>query len=94
MRAKIVFIGIAVLAAAGGIVWLQMRAVQPDKEQQSLISPAIGSIESMISSTGTVLPKNRLEIKPPVNGRVEQLLVAEGQKVNARAPGDVRRLAA
>jgi macrolide-specific efflux system membrane fusion protein len=28
-----------------------------------------------------VLPKNRLEIKPPVNGRIETILVKEGEKV-------------
>lgn len=45
------------------------------------ISPVLGSIKTIISTTGTVLPKNRLEIKPPVNGRVESVLVKEGQKV-------------
>ena len=47
------------------------------------LSPTLGSIQTIISTTGTVLPKNRLEIKPPVNGRVESILVKEGQKVKA-----------
>lgn len=45
------------------------------------ISPVIGSIKTFISSTGTILPKNRLEIKPPVNGRIEKILVKEGDEV-------------
>ena len=45
------------------------------------ITPTLGSIQTFISTTGTILPKNRLEIKPPVNGRVESILVKEGQKV-------------
>jgi len=45
------------------------------------ISPVTGSIQSVISVTGTVLPKNRLEVRPPVNGRVESILVKEGEKV-------------
>ncbi len=45
------------------------------------ISPTTGSIHTVISTTGTVLPKNRLEIKPPVNGRVESVLVNEGDNV-------------
>lgn len=45
------------------------------------INPAIGSIQNIFSSTATVLPKNRLEIKPPVNGRIESVLVKEGEKV-------------
>ena len=34
-----------------------------------------------IVSTGTVAPENKLEIKPPVAGRMEELLVREGQHV-------------
>lgn len=34
-----------------------------------------------ILSTGTVQPENRLEIKPPIAGRVETVLVKEGQWV-------------
>lgn len=45
------------------------------------IKPAVGAIENVISTTGTVLPKNRLEVKPPVNGRVDNILVLEGEKV-------------
>ena len=32
-------------------------------------------------STGTVLPQNRLEIKPPIAGRIEKVLVQEGDMV-------------
>ncbi|MFH1876253.1 MAG: efflux RND transporter periplasmic adaptor subunit [Candidatus Omnitrophota bacterium] len=45
------------------------------------IQPVMSSIKTFISCTGTVLPKNRLEIKPPVNGRIERILVKEGEKV-------------
>lgn len=39
------------------------------------------NIEIMVLSTGTVEPQNRLAIKPPVAGRVEQVLVKEGENV-------------
>jgi len=45
------------------------------------INPTVGSIQTIISTTGTLLPKNRLEIKPPVGGRLESILVKEGQLV-------------
>ena len=45
------------------------------------IAPVIGSIRTFISCTGAVLPKNRLEMKPPVNGRIEKILIREGDKV-------------
>lgn len=40
-----------------------------------------GDIEISILSTGTVAPKNRLEIKAPVAGRIDEVLVKEGQVV-------------
>jgi len=58
-------------------------------EAMKEIKPVIGSIRVFISSTGTVLPKNRLEIKPPVNGRIETILVKEGDKVKT---GDILAL--
>jgi membrane fusion protein, macrolide-specific efflux system len=44
-----------------------------------------GNIQVTILSTGTVQPENRLEIKPQVSGRVEQVMVKEGQYVKKGA---------
>jgi macrolide-specific efflux system membrane fusion protein len=38
-----------------------------------------------VRSTGVVEPRTRLEIKPPVNGRIEKVLVSEGQSVKRGA---------
>jgi len=40
-----------------------------------------GSIKTAITTVGEVIPRNRLEIKPPIGGRVEQVLVKEGNNV-------------
>ncbi len=40
-----------------------------------------GNLDKTVLSTGEVLPQNRLEIKPPIAGRVEQVLVDEGDNV-------------
>ena len=45
-----------------------------------------GNIVAGIPSTGIVMPRNRLEIKPPVAGRIEEMLVSEGESVKK---GDV-----
>lgn len=42
-----------------------------------------GDIAVTIESTGVVRPQNRLEIKPPVAGRIEDVLVHEGDWVKA-----------
>lgn len=46
-----------------------------------IVQVKTGRIESSIPSTGTVMPRNRLEIKPPVAGRIESVLVKEGQRI-------------
>lgn len=47
------------------------------------IRPVIGDIRATITSTAVVQPQNRLEVKPPINGRIDEILVKEGQKVRA-----------
>ena len=42
-----------------------------------------GDIEENVLSAGTVQPENRLDIKPPIGGRVEKILVVEGDHVRA-----------
>jgi macrolide-specific efflux system membrane fusion protein len=42
-----------------------------------------GPIEDKVEATGSIVPLNRVEIKPPVGGRIEQLLVDEGDQVKA-----------
>ncbi|MCX6358131.1 MAG: efflux RND transporter periplasmic adaptor subunit [Candidatus Aureabacteria bacterium] len=45
------------------------------------VQPARGAIRAVISTTGDVAPQNRLELKPPIGGRVDEILVREGDKV-------------
>jgi macrolide-specific efflux system membrane fusion protein len=45
-----------------------------------------GTIRNTILSAGTVAPENRLDIKPPIPGRIDRILVAEGQRVK---PGQI-----
>lgn len=47
----------------------------------AIANPAYGSIKTWLSTTGVVKPQSRLEIKPPINGRIEKILVKEGDKV-------------
>lgn len=52
----------------------------------TIISPAYEAITQTVTTTGIVTPRNRLQIQPPVAGRLEQMLVKEGQLVKAGAP--------
>ena len=80
MKTKLIIAGLAVVVLAGGgyYYWNQ--------EKNNAVSFKTfpikkGDIEVTILATGTVQPENRLEIKAPVAGRMEQVLVKEGQKV-------------
>jgi macrolide-specific efflux system membrane fusion protein len=65
------------------------KSNESPKESMREIVPTIGSIKSFISTTGEVKPQNRLEIKPPIAGRIEEIKVKEGDKVEK---GDVLAL--
>ncbi len=54
------------------------RAVAPAR----IFHAEYGTLQTFVTTTGTVQPRNRLEIKPPVNGRIEKILVREGQRVH------------
>lgn len=81
---KIKFWQIMIVALVLGAIWLgwsKSRTASAKDETVTVISPHRGNIRIVISATGSVLPKNRLQVKPPVNGRIEQVLVKEGQAV-------------
>ena len=66
----------------GVLGWFFLKGKSANsQESQRIINPHYGSIQTIITTTATVLPKNRLEIKAPVSGRVDQVLVQEGDMV-------------
>ncbi len=75
------------MAVVGGILWFLPK--QKTAERQVAYDPVELTRERMeltIESTGVAGPRNRIEIKPPIGGRIEEVLVAEGQEVRQ---GDV-----
>lgn len=79
-RLKLFFIILIILViAVFAVTRLKQKKISDEVTRE--IKPAAGAIQNIISTTGSVLPKNRLEIKPPVSGRVESVLVYEGKKV-------------
>lgn len=74
---------IVIMLGVIGVVIPRIRKDKANGEEVKEVVPFIGAIRNVISSTATVLPKNRLEVKPPVNGRIERILVQEGDKVKA-----------
>jgi macrolide-specific efflux system membrane fusion protein len=79
-KSKISLIIAGVLIAAVFMV-IKLKPKTDIDEAEKEVAVKLGTIQTFISTTGTVLPKNRLEVRPPVGGRIESILVKEGQKV-------------
>lgn len=71
--------GLAAVLVLGGLVGCSGQA--SDKSVQ-MVKPFYGPIKISVATTGTVQPYNRLALKPPIAGRVDQVLVAEGDTVH------------
>ncbi|MFA5780472.1 MAG: efflux RND transporter periplasmic adaptor subunit [Elusimicrobiota bacterium] len=75
---KIIISVVVLILIAGGIFLFKKKK---KNNQLTEIQPTRGSIAVEFRETGTVSPRNRLEIKPQVPGRIEDVLVVEGQNV-------------
>jgi len=64
-----------------GIAFVLTSCTNKKAEPLKTVKVKVGSIKAEIASTGVVEPRNRLEIKPPIAGRVDRVLVKEGQSV-------------
>lgn len=73
---------LVVIVIIVGLVWFFKSN---GKESTNIVYKEVkvvsSNMEITILSTGSVQPANRLEIKPPIPGRVEDILVKEGEKV-------------
>ncbi len=76
-----IIIGVVLLALAGAAAWWYWHSNREAVPIYREVSVTRGDIALTILSTGVVQPKNRLEIKAPIPGRAEQVLVDQGNKV-------------
>jgi macrolide-specific efflux system membrane fusion protein len=80
MKRVIALVVVVALAGAGAWFWKTKSSKKKGAKEQT-VEAKIGKIEQTVDATGSVLPLNRVEVKPPIGGRIEQLLVDEGDKV-------------
>lgn len=83
---RIIAVVTVVLVAAGGF-WYYSSTAKSGKKRRGVgtqtVTAFLGPIEQSIDATGSVAPMNRVEIKPPVGGRIDTLLVDEGSRVRS-----------
>jgi len=78
---------VAATVAAIAVVALILRLNRaPSRESERDVKPVVGSIRTSITATATVQPQNRLEVKAPINGRIDVILVKEGDRVTEGQP--------
>ncbi len=71
-------IAAVVIGVAGFFVFKGSRSSEKPLDE---IHPSRGTIRLVISTTGAVEPQNRVKIQSSVGGRIEEILVEEGQLV-------------
>lgn len=79
MKNKWIWIALFLVLGGGGFAVFRARTAETVTYRE--VKAHKGDLELSILSTGTVQPENRLEIKPPIAGRIEKVLVDEGKVV-------------
>ena len=79
-RFKIIFI--IIILAVISVLFLHLRKGRSHVNTKTkIINPIIGDVAIMVITTGVVEPQNRLEIKPSISGRIDKIMVKEGDSV-------------
>jgi macrolide-specific efflux system membrane fusion protein len=87
MKLKHIAAALLVVGLIAGGAWLAFSKKHGRNHGDQKMAEAVeGPIEETIDATGSVLPLNRVEIKPPIPGRIDSLAKDEGDKVKK---GDV-----
>ncbi len=76
---KIIFIGASLILLL--IIFMLWRRSSEEKAGFQEIVVKRGDIQATVLSTGIVQPENRLEIKPPISGRIDEIFVDEGDVI-------------
>ena len=85
---KKILIGIIIIIVlVVGFFVLRKRLMNKSKQPQITVAEVTrGNIEVKVLATGTVQPYTRVEVNSPVSGRIDRVLVDEGDAVK---PGDI-----
>ncbi|WP_372807517.1 efflux RND transporter periplasmic adaptor subunit [Pontiella sp.] len=84
MKKAIKWIVVLAVIGVGAGIWYKKSKSQDEestKRTYDAVKVEARDIRIIVESTGEVEPRNRLDVKPPIAGRLEELLVDEGNKV-------------
>jgi macrolide-specific efflux system membrane fusion protein len=83
-----ILIGLLILAVIiAGFFIIRKKAAKKSKKEQVITSEVTrGNIEVKVTSTGIIQPYTRVQVNSPVSGRIDRVLVDEGDAVRS---GDI-----
>ena len=80
-RYKIIILAVILLAATALLIHSKTANRRSEGTGTKVVQPVLGDVAITVTTTGVVEPQNRLEIKPSISGRIEKILVKEGDSV-------------
>lgn len=69
----------------GTFVYLYKNS-QTKENEYEIVTPTVGNIEKTTVITGTIEPRDEIEVKPQISGIIEEIMVEAGQSVSV---GDI-----
>jgi membrane fusion protein, macrolide-specific efflux system len=82
-KKKMFIIALIIIVLGGLFAVYYVKAPSRNSDVIKEFFPAYKTLKSVISVNGIVEPENRIEINPPVSGRIEKIYVDEGDEVKA-----------
>lgn len=80
IKKRVLIAGI-ILALGAVAATIYLKTHRNAKADYKVVRVERGNLKATVATTGTVKPQNRVEIKPPISGRIEEVLIEEGAKV-------------
>ena len=82
-RVWLALAGLALFLAGAWIYFNHRSGKQNSFPATRVVKVKSGNVTETVGATGDVVPLNRVEIKPPVSGRLDKIIVAEGDHVKS-----------
>jgi macrolide-specific efflux system membrane fusion protein len=75
---------ILVAAAVAGGSWYAFKKKNGNSAPKYVgVQAELKDLSEVVDTTGVIAPENRVEIQPSASGRIEEILVEEGEKIKA-----------
>jgi len=78
---QVLFVALLAAAVAAGVYGWTRTDPAGEQLQFRVVRVARGDVRITALATGVAEPQNRLEVKPPIAGRIEEIVVEEGDRV-------------